>query len=132
MKMCFIKMRLPKNCGFCPLAKVVPIQGDETKTGFKCVNGCIDVNNPHNKRPDHCPIKIELDFNDPGEEDGTYIQIHNSPEEKTIRCQDCKHWRVLKSSEFHGMCMNLELAAPTDARWFCADGEKKEDNDADL
>lgn len=40
-----------------------------------------------------------------------------------VLCKDCKHW--YKEHCAHGVCATEE----TDANWFCADGEPKEESD---
>ena len=49
--------------------------------------------------------------------------MKTSEMQPVIRCKDCKHWYKHHCS--HGICATEK----TDPDWFCADGERKDDND---
>lgn len=44
-----------------------------------------------------------------------------------VRCKDCKHMIINKNHEAKPMiCCLTKMCGTTDADWFCADGERKE------
>lgn len=44
-----------------------------------------------------------------------------------VRCKDCKHMIINKNHEAKPMiCCFTKMCGTTDADWFCADGERKE------
>ena len=46
---------------------------------------------------------------------------------KIVRCKDCKHMIINKNHEAKPMiCCLTKMCGTTDADWFCADGERKE------
>ena len=45
-----------------------------------------------------------------------------------VRCKDCKHMIINKNHEAKPMiCCLTKMCGTTDADWFCADGERRED-----
>lgn len=53
--------------------------------------------------------------------------IDRVPTAEIIRCKDCKHMIINKHHENKPMiCCLTKMCGTTDADWFCADGERKE------
>lgn len=46
-------------------------------------------------------------------------------QETIVHCKDCIHWTPTRGSVIYGTCKQQHL---TDANWFCADGERNDEN----
>lgn len=47
-------------------------------------------------------------------------------QQQIVRCKDCKHWEQYSDIPVIGNCPILDQSKRED--WFCADGERKDDN----
>ena len=55
-------------------------------------------------------------------------RLRELPPVYIVRCKDCKHMIINENHEAKPMiCCLTKMCGTTDADWFCADGERKED-----
>ena len=80
----------------------------------------IDVNEVIRRLPDDPSYIIEIHH--------ILTQIPTIDAVPVVRCKDCKYWEKQKDSA-QGQCI-LSGNYPTSA-WFCANGERKDDGNAD-
>lgn len=72
----------------------------------KCRLGCEEKADPNADFYDDCPLPDAAEV---------------------IRCGDCRWWEKCGYGRRQGRCALYEINS-TDALWFCADGQKREDN----
>ena len=64
-----------------------------------------------------------------------FKEIDNAPAVNAVpvvRCKDCKYWNTSRKSRyFDGWCFCGTQSFNTPPHWFCADGERREENNRD-
>lgn len=48
---------------------------------------------------------------------------------EVVRCKDCEYWKPI--DQFFGECLHFPNGLINDINWFCADGERRETDEAD-